>query len=109
MQVIEIVKGTTNVFQVVVFDKFKKKYELSSGEVLVFGIKKDCEQKNPIFQIESTTTDQNENYFKIKPEHTQNLPCGEYVYDVGLVSGSDFYNIIEPNPFIIRENVTVRR
>jgi hypothetical protein len=108
MQAIEIVKGTTNIFQVIVFDKFKKKYEPSSNEVLVFGIKQDCTQKSPIFQIESMIGDDNEIYFKIKPDHTQNLSCGEYVYDVGLVSGSDFYNIIEPSPFFIRENVTIR-
>lgn len=108
MQPIEIVRGTTNIFNIEVFDSSGNPYEPSDGESLVFGIKKNPEDPEPVFQRVASGGTNGIFTVKIKPSDTEKVSHGSYIYDVGLKSGDDFYNIIEPNMFIIRANVTTR-
>lgn len=107
-QKIEIVRGTTNTFKIAVTDADGREYAPASGETVVFGIKKNPEDMDPLFQITAKIVGTGIFKVDLTPAHTEDLDCGRYWYDVGLQSGEDFYNIIEPNPFIIQPNITAR-
>lgn len=107
-QKISIVRGTTNSFSISITDKETgEAYELETGEVLRFGIKKSPTDAEYVLVIDITETNENDEYaFTILPSDTINQPFGMYYYDVGLQSGNAYYNIIPASPFEIAFNVT---
>lgn len=108
-QKIEIVRGTTNTFQILVYDATGKPYNLGSNEKVVFGIKRNPDvEEMPL--ITKTAEIYGDGIFTVKlcPEDTAEMKCGAYFYDVGLDNGTDFFNVIEPSPFKINANVTHR-
>lgn len=104
---IEIVRGTTHNIQVAVRDATGRPYNLGAGEKVVFGIKKNTES-NEAPLIVKTAEPISEGVFSVKlcPEDTKDMPCGNYFYDVGLDTGTDFFNVIKPGKFKIIGNVT---
>ncbi len=108
-QKIEIIRGTSNTFSIDVVDADGRPYVLGDGESIIFGIKKKAEDPSPIFVKTASAGTIGGNYVvAISPADTADLDCGRYAYDVGLKKGTDFFNVIEPNPFIIEPNVTSR-
>lgn len=106
-QKISIVRGTTNTFAVAVVDEAGDAYTLGSGEVLRFGVKKRPEDAEYIFMKESTAPNTDGEYeFNIEVDDTATLPFGDYYYDVGLQSDTDYYNVIPASSFKIAFNVT---
>lgn len=107
-QTIEIVRGTTNTLQVSVLDANGAAYNLGSNEKIVLGLKAKPEDTELL--LVKTAEIIGEGLFKIVlcPEDTAQLAPGRYSYDVGLDNGTDFFNIIEPGPFVIEPNVTCR-
>ena len=107
-QKIEIVRGTTNTLQISILDANGAPYNLGSGEKVVFGIKRKQEHEEVIFAKVGEIL--YEGFYKvvIVPEDTENLPSGNYYYDVAIESGEAFFNVIEPSPFIIVPNITSR-
>lgn len=108
-QDIEIIRGTTNTFNIEVKDADGAAYALAGGEKLVFGVK--ANKSNTAYDIVKILTSENANpssgyELELCPEDTANLPCGRYCYDIGLQSGTDYYNIIECSHFIIAHNIT---
>ena len=105
---LEIVRGTTNTFQIEVVDVNGTAYNLGSNERIIFGVKEKAEDEELIFQ--QTAEVVGEGLFKVRlaPEITEGLKCGKYSYDVGLQKGADYFNIIEPSTFVIVPNVTFR-
>lgn len=105
-QRIEIVRGTTNTFAITVTDANNDLYTLESCEVVVFGVKRKPEDKEPVI-VKTATSGANGVYtITLVPSDTAALPYGKYFYDVCLQSGSSYHSIIEPNPFEILPNVT---
>lgn len=107
-QRIEVVRGTTNEFEISIVDSSGGAYDLGSNEKIMFGIKKKPEDKETIFQITAEIIGSGLFSVKISPSHTENLSFGRYWYDVGLQNGEDFYNVIEANPFEVVPNITSR-
>lgn len=108
-QKIEIVRGTTNTFQISVVDSSGAPYNLGSGERIVFGIKRNPEkEETPLVAITAEIIGEGLFSVKLCPEHTAPLECGRHFYDVSLDDGTDFFNVIEPSPFNIVANVTHR-
>lgn len=107
-QPIEIVRGTTNVFQINLTDANGAPYNLAYNEKIVFGIKKTPEAAELLVVKTAEILYEGAYSVKICPEDTAALPCTKYFYDVGLETGEDFFNIIEPSPFNIVANVTAR-
>lgn len=105
-QKIEIVRGTTNTFQIAVTDAEGREYALVSGEKVVFGIKKNPEDDEAIFVKTITKGIDGIYVATIEASDTEDLDPGKYFYDVGLRSGDKYYNIIEPSTFMILPNIT---
>ena len=96
-------------FAVAITDEEGEPYALESGEVLRFGIKKSANDATYIKELEATSSDVDEDGaypFALTPSDTINLPFGTYSYDVGLQSGSAYYNIIPASEFVIATNIT---
>lgn len=108
-QDIEIIRGTTNTFNIEVKDADGAAYTLSSGEKLVFGVKANKQQADCDILKTLTAndiTDSGAYALKLSPEDTADLPCGHYCYDVGLVSGEDYYCVIDCSRFVIKHSIT---
>jgi len=106
MQKIEIIRGTTNVLQITLTDGDGKLRALSSGEKIIFGLKYKVTDHETIFNRAATTVDLGLYNVELAKEDTAELDPGKYYYDVGLQSGDDYFNIVEPSPFIIQSEVT---
>ena len=106
---IKIVRGTTNVFNITVNDESGAVYQLNSGEKIVFGVKCDTDDAEfTLLKTANFVADEGVYTVTITPEDTVNLRCDDYIYDVGLQSGANFFSVIEPSPFIVEPNVTCR-
>lgn len=103
---IEIVRGTTNTFQIEVRDANGVLYTVVAGEKIIFGIKEKPTDAELILAKSCSFQSVGSYLATLSPEDTANLEPGRYFYDVALQSGKNFYNIIEPMPFIIQPNVT---
>ena len=108
VQPIEIVRGTTNPFEITVTDSGGGAYNLGSNEKVVFGVK--ARPTDEALLIVKTAEIQGAGLFKfvLDPEDTEALPFGRYCYDVSLDKGTAFINIIPSSPFTILQNVTFR-
>lgn len=104
--VIEIVRGTSKTIACLVTDKDGAVYDLQSGERLLFGVKQKLSDKDYVILKTVTAKTDGEYAFKLTPSDTAELEYGEYVYDIGLESGSDYYSCIPPSPFNVTANVT---
>lgn len=107
-QDIEIVRGTTNTFEVLITDNDGEPYQLSSNDKVYFGIKRKPTDLEPIFSKEGINGEDGQCVIILKPEDTINLAGGRYYYDVGLQHGIDFFNIIPLSILDIIHNVTSR-
>lgn len=107
-QRIEVVRGTTNTFEISIVDSSGGAYDLGSNEKIMFGIKKKPEDKETIFTKTAEVIGSGLFRVTISPADTEALAFGRYWYDVGLQNGADFYNVIEANPFEILANITSR-
>lgn len=108
-QRIEIVRGTTNDFEVSIVDANGGAYTLAANERVVFGIKRNPEiEETPLFTKTAGILGAGLFSIKLCPEDTASLVCGKYYYDVSVDDGTEFHNVIEPNLFILTANVTHR-
>ena len=105
---IEIVRGTTVIIQIDVLDAEGNPYTLQTGEKLIFGVKRKVADAEEIIVKTASVSEDGGYIVTLVPEDTLELPCDKYVYDVGLESGNDFYNVIEASPFVVCGNVTKR-
>lgn len=107
-QKIKMVRGRTEAFEVPVTDAEGVPYELADGESVIFGIKKNAKDNAAIFTKLATHEGSGVYRISLIPEDTESIDPGDYVYDVGLRSGTDFFTIIEISPFTLLPNVTKR-
>lgn len=103
---IEIIRGTTNTFEITVTNAHGELYNLTSNEQLLFGIKKNYTDTEYIF-VKAVKVGENGVYsVTLRPEDTKMCDCCKYFYDVAIQSGTDFYNVIEASNFTIKKNIT---
>ena len=107
-QTIKIVRGTTNVFSVAITDETTgEAYTLEEGETLRFGIKQlPTDTTYLVTKIFDTQGDDGNYAFALNPDDTISLPFGAYWYDIGLQSGSNYFNVIPASSFEVTYNVT---
>ena len=109
-QPLTIVRGTTRTISISITNENGTPYSLESGEVIRFGVKKRPSDTEYLFHKEITSPGQEAGVytFIINPADTENANFGCYYYDVGLQSGTSYFNIIECSEFRITHNVTKR-
>lgn len=106
-QDISIIRGTTNSF-VIHVEHDDGPFSTSSGQRVVFAVKKNIMDKTPILIKKLTTfINPGDYWLGIEAWDTVDLLPGKYYYDVCLVSDNNnsLYNIIEPSEFIIKPSV----
>lgn len=106
---VSIVRGTTDVLDIVLNDESGAVYEIAAGEKVVFGVKCDTDDADFILlKTAQFLADEGVYEVTFTPEDTADLDCRDYVYDVALQSDVNFFNIIEASPFIVKPNVTTK-
>lgn len=106
---IEIVRGTTNNFSLSIVDEDTGvHYVPRPGDIAVFGVKKCNTASGLVITKRASISEDGTAFFTICPEDTADLCCDKYLYDIGLESGTDFYNIIPATPFRITNNITFK-
>lgn len=102
--VIRLTRGDTAKLTVPIEnDLDNSSYVMDEQDTLTFTIKKSIKDNENLVQKVVTGS----NNFHIKPEDTDSLPFGKYVYDVQLTTaGGDVYTVIEPTSFEILSEVT---
>lgn len=102
--VIKLTRGDTAKLTVPIEnDLDNSSYVMDEQDTLTFTIKKSVKDNENLVQKVVTGS----NNFHIKPEDTDSLPFGKYVYDVQLTTaGGDVYTVIEPTSFEILSEVT---
>lgn len=107
---VEIVRGTTNVFEITIKDAYGNPYNLAEGEQLLFGMKKTYADREYVFvkTVKTTATTNKDGVYSVivTPEDTEKCDCCKYHYDVAVQSGEDFYNVIENSVIYIKKNIT---
>lgn len=107
-QRIEIVRGTTNTLEVDIVDDSGAPYNLGSGEKVVFGIKKKPEHEKVIFAKVGEIVYEGKYRVVLDPADTENLPGGDYYFDVAVESPTAFHNVVVPSRFTLVANITYR-
>lgn len=102
---LSVVRGTTNTIRIDVTDANGTPYALGTGEVLRFGVKQDASSTG--YLIRKDITSGTGSYLvTLMPEDTIGLAVSQYLFDVGLQSGDNYYNIIPATTFDIQANIT---
>ena len=102
--VIRLTRGDTAKLTVPIEnDLDNSSYVMDERDTLTFTIKKSVKDNENLVQKVVTGS----NNFHIKPEDTDSLPFGKYVYDVQLTTaGGVVCTVIEPTSFEILSEVT---
>lgn len=108
MEKMVITRGTTNTVDISIADATGAPYVLNANEKVVFGIKKDPNDKNVIFAKVAKTLGQGVFRVTLDPEDTQNLDVGWYYCDAGVDDGVNFFNAVKATLFELSMNVTYR-
>ena len=103
---ITIIRGTSNTFDIPITDANNNPYVLQDGEFIIFGLKKKPKDTECVLTKTIEEATDGAYILKLMPTDTLELECGKYSYDVGIQSGDDFYNVIEPSDFTIQANIT---
>jgi hypothetical protein len=109
-QPLAIVRGTTKTMTIRVTAEDGSVYTLGSGEILRFGVKKHPGDTAYLFSKDMSSSSLADGVYSfiINPGDTENLDFGCYYYDVGLQSGSEYFNVIPCSDFRVEYNVTKR-
>lgn len=97
-----ITRGDSAKIRVSITDNDGNIYTPTADDKVVLTVKKTTGDKEPL--ITKTLVD---GFIKLKPEDTEKLEYGSYVYDCQITTGSgDVYTFITPHPFVVAEEVT---
>lgn len=108
---LNIIRGTTNIFSLTIEDENGELYTLNDDEKIIFGVKSNAENSDYDIVKALTYADVVDGAYAIRlsPEDTQELPFGQYFYDVGLqTADGDYYMIIPCKRFCICKAVTAK-
>ena len=118
-ETIEIVRGTTNSFEIALKDETGAFYTMQPDEIMRFGVKDrvsfvGCKLVNTKYILVKEITYENINskgnayVLTLRPEDTENMEFRGYSYDIGLQSGTDYFNVVPCSDFKLCQNITSR-
>ena len=90
INILEIIRGTTNTIQIDVTDASGAPYALENGEVLRFGVKRNAASSDYLIR-KDVAAGTGSYLVTLMPEDTAVVPLASYLFDVGLQCGSDYY------------------
>ena len=107
VQRVQMVRGTTQSFEITITDAEYAPFKLAAGEKILFGVKRKPDDAEYIF-LKKIYNGSREGVFNVTvyPEDTADIAPGRYYYDVGAQIGADYYNVIKPSPFDVLSNIT---
>ena len=106
---IEIIRGTTNNLIInIVSETTGENYEPTPGDRVVFALKRQMTDVAYALVKREIVVNDGTAVITLCPEDTISLYCDKYYYDVALESGDNFYNVIPPTPFYIKNNITAK-
>lgn len=110
-QPILIIRGTNQTINIKLQSAPENPYLLEDGEFLRFGVKKAPDSKSYLILKELSNAEyENESYvLQLVPADTEKLAFGCYYYDVGMQSGTNYFNVIECSKFEVKHNITERK
>lgn len=103
-----IIRGTTNTIDISIADASGEPYTLSAGQKVVFGIKKQPDDRKVIVAKTASVISPGTFRVTLAPEDTQELDIGWYYCDAGVDDGVNFFNAVKPTLFELSMNVTYR-
>lgn len=90
LNIIKFTKGDSVAFDVDLTNADGTVYEMQSGDVLTFTVKKTVYDEEPLIQITSTSPK-----IYISPETTKTIEAGKYCYDIELTTSfGEVYTIV---------------
>lgn len=109
-QPVAMIRGTTHILNISLTDSSNGSYNLPAGEVLRFGVKRRPTDRVYLIKKELTSANYENGAYvlMLSPSDTEALQFGRYYYDVGLQSGTSYFNVIECSEFDILCNITAR-
>lgn len=110
-QPISVIRGTNQTINIKLQTGSGDKYVLQDGEVIRFGVKKNPDAKSYLLLKELSSAEfENDSYvLLLLPSDTERMAFGCYYYDVGLQSGTNYFNVIECSNFEVKHNITERK
>lgn len=98
---IELTRGDTGYFDIVIVDENGEEYQVQSGEQLLFTLKVSVYADEVILQKTI-----NSQQLVISHEESAKLNYGTYVYDVQLTQlDGSVTTVVKPSPFYVLEEV----
>lgn len=111
-QALSVARGRSRIITITLEDEAHGAYYLKSGETLHFGVKQHPDDKACVIQktlnVGSYDADVGAYLLKLLPRDTAGLNVGTYYYDVGLLSGADYWPVVECSVFEVNYSITER-
>lgn len=99
---ITITRGDSGTLNIRIEDPAGNDYIMREGDKAVLTVKRSTADKDALFQLPIV-----DGVAKIRPENTNTLDYGTYVYDCQLTTADgDVYTFISPHQFKVAEEVT---
>ena len=108
---INIIRGTTNDFNLNIEDESGEQYTLKTKKKIIFGVKENAENSDYNIVKTLTSADIVDGICTIKltPADTAQLAFGRYYFDVGLqTADGDYYMIVPCDEFYICKAITAK-
>lgn len=100
---VALTRGDSADLTVVIKDLAGNTYELQTGDVLTFTMKRNCETTTVLI----TKNCSSDSMIHLTPSDTNGLPYGIYTFDVQLtLANGKVYTVIPPHDFEITKEVT---
>ena len=97
-----IPRGDTHRESIDVFTEDGQVYEIQENDTLTLRVKRNLCDEEPCITKEIKGS----NNFHFEPKDTENLPFGDYVYSVRILTAEgDKYTLLNKEPFVIEEVV----
>ena len=104
-----MVRGNSLELPVLLSQEDGTPYILAEGEVVRFGVKKSDYDTELLIEKDLTAAEQEEDgtlVFHLAPQETIGLIPGEYLFDIGIQSGAEYYTPISGSALVLKPNVT---